>query len=171
MKSQLIALKKKVQGMVQITKRVTIARNEILTVANVPPQVSEFEGYPVFLHDTYVLACIAIPPEVPGVMFRTDGMIVVNKKFLDCPDYVREASMYHELGHLKLKHKALGFKDKALFNLFSTGEMMKQEYEADLYAVEKGANVLKALEYYSQFDFVDKKSLQKRIIRLKSIKL
>ena len=171
MKNQLIAFKKKVQDTVQINKAVALARNEITTVPHVPKQIGEFEGYPIFLHDTYVLACIAIPPGVPGVMFRTDGMIVVNQKFLDCPDYVRDASMLHELGHLKLEHKALGFKEKALFSFFGTGEMMEQEYEADLYAVEKGANVLKALEYYAQFDFVAKKALNKRIARLKDLSI
>ncbi len=165
MKNQLIAFKKKVQDTVQINKAVALARNEIMTVPFIPIQVSEFEGYPIFLHDTYVLACVAIPPEVPGAMFRTDGMIIVNQKFMECPENVRIASLIHELGHLKLKHKAPTLLDKTLYP-FGFGGMMEQEYEADKYALEQGTDIVNALYHYLQYDFVAKRPVIKRLEHL-----
>ena len=165
MKNKLTALTSKVKGLVEASVAVAKARNKISTSMYVPPQVGDFEGYPIFQYDIYVQACIAIPPEVPGVMFRTDGMIIVNQKFMECPENVRIASLTHELGHLKLKHKAPTLLDKTLYP-FGFGGMMEQEYEADKYALGQGTDIVNALYHYLQYDFVAKRPVIKRLERL-----
>lgn len=149
------------------TVDVANARNKVLTGCFIPDQIGEFEGYPMFKYDTYVHATIAIPPSVPGVMFRTEGAIVVNQRFMECPESVREASLLHELGHLTYKHSSYSLKDKFLFTFFGSGKMFDHDCEADKFAIERGADIVGALEYYSQFDFIQKKSLEKRIARIK----
>ena len=145
------------------------ARQSILNGNFIPDQIDTFEDYPIFLHDVYVHAVIAIPPTVPGVLFRLDGAIVVNQAFLDIDKDIQLASLAHELGHLQLGHTGPQYSDPLCLVMAQEGlgPLMENEYAADAYATELGHDMIKALEFYLQFDHVAKKPLIARIDRLK----
>ena len=90
------------------------------------------------------------------------SIIVINNKCNNLPKEYRDAVIAHELGHIKLGHLD-GDKIPSLRE-----RHLEKEFEADMYAQQKGYDMVKVLELMKTI-FTDRKNLlefDKRIANL-----
>ena len=124
------------------------------------------EDVHVFVSDEHCLCSAYLPKDVIGAfaVINSFGMpiIIINNKCNDLPKEYRNAIIQHELGHIKLGHLD-GDKTPSLRKRY-----LEKEFEADLYAQQKGYPMLETLQMMKTI-FTDKKNLEefdKRIANL-----
>jgi len=107
---------------------------------------------------------------------KNAGLILTDTNFSQLENNVQQFILYHEIGHIKLKHLNT-VKDitKKLVFMRSFGFTPKMEYDADEYAVSiLGVNFVKQallqLSKYNKLSFISKIEFLKRYIHLKYIK-
>lgn len=120
-------------------------------------ELKTLSGLPVVCGDDMLCMVARLPPRVPGAALIIDATgiwrVLVNKKMLDQPEWIIDAALAHEDGHYTLhRHQLIDLLKKAgddniIFN------SKVAEYEADAYAIERGADMLKALKLFEGFGF------------------
>ena len=123
----------------------------------------------VFVSDEYCLCSAYLTKDVVGAFAATNNfgipVIIINNKCNDLPLAYRDAIIHHELGHIKLGHLD-GDKKPSLRKRY-----LEKEFEADMYAQQKGYDMVKVLEMMKTI-FTDKKNLEefdKRIANLSQV--
>ena len=124
------------------------------------------EGVHIFVSDEYCLCNAYLSKDVIGAFATTNSfgvpIIVINNKCNDLPLAYRDAIIQHELGHIKLGH----LDSKKIPSLRE--RHLEKEFEADMYAQQKGYPMLETLKMMKTI-FTDKKNLEefdKRIANL-----
>ena len=120
----------------------------------------------VFVSDEHCLCSAYLTKDVIGAFAGINSfgvpIIVINNKCNDLPETYRNAIIHHELGHIKLGH--LDSKKKPSLRK----RHLEKEFEADMYAQQKGYPMLETLQMMKTI-FTDKKNLEefdKRIANL-----
>ena len=124
------------------------------------------EDVHVFVSDEHCLCSAYLTKDVVGAFAATNSfgvpIIVINNKCNDLPLAYRDAIIHHELGHIKLGH----LDGKKIPSLRE--RHLEKEFEADMYAQQKGYDMVKVLELMKTI-FTDRKNLlefDKRIANL-----
>lgn len=87
-------------------------------------------------------------PSVPAAVAHVNGFIYVNDAYMKLDVEVRRAIAYHEAGHLACGHLKKPLWRRLWLNVgrhFGVASSLQQELEADLYAHEKGYDMIGAL--------------------------
>lgn len=120
----------------------------------------------VFVSDEHCLCSAYLTKDVVGAFAGINSfgvpIIVINNKCNDLPLAYRDAIIHHELGHIKLGH----LDGKKIPSLRE--RHLEKEFEADMYAQQKGYPMLETLRMMKTI-FTDKKNLEefdKRIANL-----
>ena len=124
------------------------------------------ENVHVFVSDEHCLCSAYLTKDVVGAFAGINSfgvpIIVINNKCNDLPLAYRDAIIHHELGHIKLGH----LDGKKIPSLRE--RHLEKEFEADMYAQQKGYPMLETLQLMKTI-FTDKKNLEefdKRIANL-----
>ena len=124
------------------------------------------EGVHIFVSDEYCLCNAYLPKNVIGAFTSINSfgapVIVINNKCNELPEKYRNTVIQHELGHIKLGH----LDGKKMPSLRE--RHLEKEFEADMYAQQKGYPMLQTLQMMKTI-FTDKKNLEefdKRIANL-----
>ncbi len=124
------------------------------------------EDVHVFVSDEHCLCSAYLTKDVIGAFAGVNNfgipIIVINNKCNNLPKEYRDAVIAHELGHIKLGHLD-GDKIPSLRK-----RHLEKEFEADMYAQQKGYPILETLQMMKTI-FTDKKNLEefdKRIANL-----
>ena len=127
------------------------------------------EDVHVFVSDEHCLCSAYLTKDVVGAFASINSfgvpIIVINNKCNDLPLAYRDAIIQHELGHIKLGHLE-GDKIPSLRK-----RHLEKEFEADMYAQQKGYPMLETLQIMKAI-FTDKKNLEefdKRIANLSQV--
>ena len=120
----------------------------------------------VFVSDEHCLCSAYLTKDVIGAFAGVNAfgmpVIIINNKCNDLPLAYRDAIIHHELGHIKLGH----LDGKKIPSLRE--RHLEKEFEADMYAQQKGYPMLETLQMMKTI-FTDKKNLEefdKRIANL-----
>ena len=120
----------------------------------------------VFVSDEHCLCSAYLTKDVIGAFAGINSfgtpVIVINNKCNELPKEYRNAVIHHELGHIKLGH----LDGKKIPSLRE--RHLEKEFEADMYAQQKGYPMLETLQMMKTI-FTDKKNLEefdKRIANL-----
>ena len=120
----------------------------------------------VFVSDEHCLCSAYLTKDVIGAFAGVNAfgmpVIIINNKCNDLPLAYRNAIIHHELGHIKLGH----LDGKKIPSLRE--RHLEKEFEADMYAQQKGYPILETLQMMKTI-FTDKKNLEefdKRIANL-----
>ena len=123
----------------------------------------------VFVSDEHCLCSAYLTKDVVGAFAGVNAfgipVIVINNKCNDLPLEYRNAIIQHELGHIKLGH----LDGKKIPSLRK--RHLEKEFEADMYAQQKGYPMLETLQMMKTI-FTDKKNLKefdKRIANLSRV--
>ena len=123
----------------------------------------------VFVSDEHCLCSAYLTKDVVGAFAGVNAfgipVIVINNKCNDLPLAYRDAIIQHELGHIKLGH----LDGKKIPSLRK--RHLEKEFEADMYAQQKGYPMLETLQMMKTI-FTDKKNLKefdKRIANLSRV--
>ncbi len=99
-------------------------------------------------NDKLLKDVLGIPADIPGigVIYLNENKenfhkIVINKSFKNLPQWVQDALLAHEKGHIYY-----GIKN---FDLYSK-EYYEDELNCDLYSIEQGYDMYNALLYYME---------------------
>ena len=124
------------------------------------------EGVHIFVSDEYCLCNAYLTKDVIGAFTSTnyfgEPVIIINNKCNELPEEYRNTVIQHELGHIKLGH----LDSKKIPSLRE--RHLEKEFEADMYAQQKGYPMLETLKMMKTI-FTDKKNLEefdKRIANL-----
>ena len=127
------------------------------------------EDVHVFVSDEHCLCSAYLPKDVIGAFAGINSfgapVIIINNKCNDLPLAYRDAIIHHELGHIKLGH----LDGKKIPSLRE--RHLEKEFEADMYAQQKGYPMLETLKLMKTI-FTDKKNLEefdKRIANLSQV--
>ena len=127
------------------------------------------EDVHVFVSDEHCLCSAYLPKDVIGAFAGINSfgapVIIINNKCNDLPLAYRDAIIHHELGHIKLGH----LDGKKIPSLRE--RHLEKEFEADMYAQQKGYPMLETLQMMKTI-FTDKKNLEefdKRIANLSQV--
>ena len=127
------------------------------------------EGVHVFVSDEHCLCSAYLTKDVVGAFAGVNAfgipVIIINNKCNDLPLAYRDAIIHHELGHIKLGH----LDGKKIPSLRE--RHLEKEFEADMYAQQKGYPMLETLQMMKTI-FTDKKNLEefdKRIANLSRV--
>ena len=127
------------------------------------------EDVHVFVSDEHCLCSAYLTKDVIGAFAGVNNfgipIIVINNKCNNLPKEYRDAVIAHELGHIKLGHLD-GDKIPSLRE-----RHLEKEFEADMYAQQKGYDMVKVLELMKTI-FTDRKNLlefDKRIANLSQV--
>ena len=111
----------------------------------------------VFVSDEHCLCSAYLTKDVVGAFAGINSfgvpIIVINNKCNDLPLAYRDAIIHHELGHIKLGH----LDGKKIPSLRE--RHLEKEFEADMYAQQKGYPMLETLRMMKTI-FTDKKNLE-----------
>lgn len=133
-----------------------------------PTEYKTQTGIPVVCCDDALCIIGRIPPRAPGaaLIIDTTGIwrVLVNKKMLKQPAYIINAALAHEDGHYNLHRDQLV--DLLNHNLDKNVvfDSKVAEYEADDYAIECGADMIKVLKCFESFGY----DMHDRIVRLEN---
>ena len=115
------------------------------------------EDVHVFVSDEHCLCSAYLTKDVVGAFAGINSfgvpIIVINNKCNDLPLAYRDAIIHHELGHIKLGH----LDGKKIPSLRE--RHLEKEFEADMYAQQKGYPMLETLRMMKTI-FTDKKNLE-----------
>ena len=153
-------IKTTVNQIVELIKAHITVRSSVVTSTELVEDVH------VFVSDEYCLCSAYLTKDVVGAFAATNNfgihIIIINNKCNNLPKEYRDAIIAHELGHIKLGHLD-GDKKLSLRKRY-----LEKEFEADMYAQQKGYDMVKVLELMKTI-FTDKKNLEefdKRIANL-----
>lgn len=167
MKKLLIQVATKVRDQIALEAEVLKAKQAVGGFYLVNNCICEVEGLRVFLDDTVVLANTgARSHQVNAVAFQ-NGTIVVNTAASQLPAHILEALVYHEAAHVKKAHKPNPILYPAQATL-GFGYGLQMEYEADEYALAKGARVVELLEVLIEANGSNR-ALRLRLARAKAL--
>lgn len=134
--------------------------------SSVISSTESIEGVRIFVSDEYCLCNAYLTKDVVGAFTSTnyfgEPVIIINNKCNELPEKYRNTVIQHELGHIKLGHLD-GDKTPSLRK-----RLLEKEFEADMYAQQKGYPMLETLQMMKTI-FTDKKNLEefdKRIANL-----
>lgn len=107
-------------------------------------------GYFVYVSDDMVYAGTLCKPTQPNAMVdMRESKIYVNTAFTELPEYVQNAILAHEIGHIVLNHASTHY-NKFTYPLqakYGFGAGLQMELEADKYAADQGHDMKRVLEY------------------------
>lgn len=153
-------IKTTVNQIVELIQAHITVRSSAITAAELVEDVH------VFVSDEHCLCSAYLTKDVIGAFAGVNNfgipIIVINNKCNNLPKEYRDAVIAHELGHIKLGHLD-GDKIPSLRK-----RHLEKEFEADMYAQQKGYDMVKVLEMMKTI-FTDRKNLlefDKRIANL-----
>ena len=153
-------IKTAVNQIVELIQAHITLRSSVITTTELVEDVH------VFVSDEYCLCNAYLTKDVIGAFAAVTNfgisIIVINNKCNNLPKEYRDAIIAHELGHIKLGHLD-GDKIPSLRE-----RHLEKEFEADMYAQQKGYDMVKVLELMKTI-FTDRKNLlefDKRIANL-----
>ena len=145
MKNLLIKVANKTREGVALARDVQRAKRNTSMFHLLTNHVLVIEGVNVYLDDEVVLASTGARSHQPNAVAMSDGKIIINTAAHSLPPEILEALVLHELCHVKAQHRP----NPVLYPMQSVlgfGYGLQIEYEADEYAISKGAKVVELLE-------------------------
>lgn len=167
MKHILIKTATKLRDNIHTFKSVQSARKRVGMFHLMTKCVTEVEGTRVYLDDDVVLAYLATPSYQPNAMVTPSGDVVINTAASQLEPHILEALIFHEIGHIKYKHTAIPI----IYHIQAVvgfGNGLKMEYEADAFAISKGAKVVEMLQTL-QKSVENTRAIRLRIARAKAL--
>lgn len=167
MKNLLIKVANKAREEVALVRDVQRAKRNISMFHLLTNRVLVIEDVSVYLDDEVVLASTGTRSNQPNAVALCDGKIIVNTAAHSLPPEIFEALVLHELCHVKSQHRP----NPALYPMQATlgfGYGLQMEYEADEYAISKGAKVVELLEALIEHSG-NTRALQLRLKRAKDL--
>ena len=153
-------IKTAVNQIVELIQAHITLRSSVITTTELVEDVH------VFVSDEHCLCSAYLTKDVVGAFAAVNSfgapVIIINNKCNNLPKEYRDAVIAHELGHIKLGHLD-GDKIPSLRE-----RHLEKEFEADMYAQQKGYDMVKVLELMKTI-FTDRKNLlefDKRIANL-----
>ena len=153
-------IKTAVNQIVELIQAHITLRSSVITTTELVEDVH------VFVSDEHCLCSAYLTKDVVGAFAAVTNfgapVIIINNKCNNLPKEYRDAVIAHELGHIKLGHLD-GDKIPSLRE-----RHLEKEFEADMYAQQKGYDMVKVLELMKTI-FTDRKNLlefDKRIAKL-----
>ena len=145
---------------------------------NLPIIAQKSNDLTYYVSNAALLKVMNISSKTPAIMAATvesgEHMILCNDAFEELiPEQVKAAFIAHEHGHivngdLDVKHKnpKLHMKLYVLKRFLGNKDIARQEHAADLYAQNKGHDMVRALIFMKKFPVLNHKELDKRIAYL-----
>lgn len=158
------------QQMVEAKRGIDVlkAKRDVSTFYILEKHIGTFHGYELYRDDIPVLAYTGAYSYEPNAIFINEK-IIINSAFESLPSEYQEAILFHELGHLVLKHRP----NRVLYPIqakLGFGQGLRLEYEADEFSTMKGAKMLQALEYLCELGGgYDNRVIRLRIKRLREL--
>ena len=168
MKNLLIKVANKAREEVALARDVQRAKRNISMFYLLTNRVLVIEDVSVYLDDDVVLANTGARPQQPNaVSFAAAKQIVINSAASALDPEILEALLLHEVAHVKKAHRP----NPVLYPIqaeLGFGYGLQMEYEADEYAISKGAKVVELLEALIEH-LGNTRALQLRLKRAKDL--
>lgn len=168
MKNLLIKVANKAREDVALVRDVQRAKRNISMFHLLTNRVLVIEDVSVYLDDDVVLANTGARPQQPNaVSFAAAKQIVINSAASALDPEILEALLLHEVAHVKKAHRP----NPVLYPIqaeLGFGYGLQMEYEADEYAISKGAKVVELLEALIEH-LGNTRALQLRLKRAKDL--
>lgn len=145
MKNSIIKVATMARDQIALARDVQRAKHKIGFLHFMTNCTHTIEGVRVFLDDDVVLASTGARPQQPNAVAFEDGKIVINSAAFALDPEILDALLLHEVAHIKKAHRPnpLLYPIQAVVGF---GYGLQMEYEADEYAILKGAKVVELLE-------------------------
>lgn len=146
MKSSIIKVATIARDQIALARDVQRAKHKIGFIHFMTNCTHTIEGIKVYLDDDVVLANTGARSQQPNaVSFTAENQIVINSAASALDPEILEALLLHEVAHVKKAHRP----NPVLYPIQAVlgfGHGLQIEYEADEYAIAKGAKVVELLE-------------------------
>lgn len=168
MKDLLIKVSTVARDKIALARDVQRAKNKIGFIHFMTNCTQTIEDIKVYLDDDVVLANTGARPQQPNaVSFAAAKQIVINSAASALDPEILEALLLHEVAHVKKAHRP----NPVLYPIqaeLGFGYGLQMEYEADEYAISKGAKVVELLEALIEH-LGNTRALQLRLKRAKDL--